>query len=87
MKQTKPVIVQVGQLYYDEEKNEYLIVTRHQGDTTTYYGVGFRGMLETDTLLERFQPVDPADVAQDELEVLLAFCPAGTEAKVGYIKD
>ena len=47
MKQTKPVIVQVGQIYYDETKNDYLIVTRHQGDTTTYYGQGFRGMLET----------------------------------------
>lgn len=87
MKQTKPVIVQVGQVYYDEGKNDYLIVTRHQGDTTTYYGQGFRGMLETETFIDHFQPVDPADVLPDELRALLDFCPPGTMAKVGFIKD
>ena len=87
MKQSKPVIVQAGQIYYDEGKNDYLIVSRHQGDTTTYYGNGFRGMLETDVFLDRFQPVDPADVEPSELRTLLDFCPAGTTPKIGFIKD
>jgi hypothetical protein len=85
--QSKPVIILVGQFYYDEEKNDYLVVTRHRGDTTTYYGVGFLGMLETEVFLDRFQPVDPADIDAAEVESFLALCPPGTTAKIGFIKD
>jgi hypothetical protein len=85
--QSKPVIVQVGQMYYDESKNDYLIVTKHRGDLTSYAGHGFCGQAETESFLDRFQPVDPDDVETDELAAYLNFCPPGTEAKVGYIKD
>jgi len=87
LKQTKPIIVLPGQLYYDETKNEYLIVSRHQGDTTSYEGRGFRGMLETDEFLERFQPVDPADLEQEELDELVNLCRVPVTPKIGFIKD
>ena len=85
--QSKPVIILAGQMYYDEEKNDYLIVTKQMGDLTKYAGFGFRGQLETEVFLDRFQPVDPADVPADEVGELLSFCQPGTTAKVGFIKD
>ena len=87
MKQSKPIIILPGQLYYDETKNEYLIISRHQGDTTSYEGHGFRGMLETDEFLERFQPVDPADLEQEELDELVNLCRVPVVPKIGFIKD
>ncbi len=85
--QSRPVIILAGQMFYDQEKDDYLIVTKHQGDLTRYAGYGFRGQLETEMFLDRFQPVDPADVPADELQIYLQFCPPETSAKVGFIKD
>jgi hypothetical protein len=87
MKSTKPVIILPGQLYLDEEKNSYLVVTKRNGETVTYGGAGFKGMLEDEVFLDRFLPVDPADVSVDEVAGLIDLCPAGTSAKIGFIKD
>lgn len=87
MKSTKPVIILPGQIYFDDEKNEYLIVQRRKGETISYSGHGFKGMLEDEVFLERFQPVDPVDLSAGELQGLIDLCPAGTTAKVGFIAD
>lgn len=87
MQSTKPVIILPGQLFLDEEKNSYLIVTKRNGETVTYEGSGFKGMLEDEVFLDRFLPVDPADVSVDEIAGLLEMCPTGTSVKVGFIKD
>ncbi len=82
----QPILLE-GQLYYDEEKNEYLVITRNRGGVISYSGPGFRGQLEDEIFLDRFQPVDPADLNDGELDLLLSFCPANTNAKVGFIKE
>ena len=83
----KPVIILVGQLYYDEGKNEYLIISKSTGDAVFYRGAGFYGNLNIDTFIETFQPVDPADVSDAELQFLLNLCPPKTTAKIGFIQD
>jgi len=87
MKSTKPVIILTGQIYLDSDKNSYLVVTRKLGEVVSYAGCGFKGMLEDEVFIGRFQPVDPLDVEKQELDTLLAFCSTGTSAKVGFIKD
>lgn len=87
VKSSKPVIILPGQLYLDEEKNRYLIVTKKHGEVVTYTGHGFRGMLEEEIFLNRFLPVDPVDVADEEINGLLDLCPPETSAKIGFIKD
>jgi hypothetical protein len=87
MQSTHPVIILPGQLYLDEEKNCYLIVSRRKGEMITYQGFGFVGMIDDETFIERFQPVDPADVEADELTALVALCPNGVQPVVGFIKD
>lgn len=87
MKSSKPVIVLAGQVYFDDPKNAYLVVQRKVGEVVVYQGHGFRGMLEDEVFLDRFQPVDPADLTADEAEQLLSFCPEGTTLKIGFIND
>lgn len=87
MKSTKPVIILPGQIYLDSDKNSYLVVTRKHGEVVSYVGCGFKGMLEDEVFIGRFEPVDPADVEKEELDLLLANCSPGTSAKVGFIKD
>lgn len=87
MKSIKPVIILAGQVYLDDDKNSYLIVTRKHGEVVSYSGTGFKGMLEDEVFIDRFQPVDPVDVSVEELDALLDFCAPGTSVKVGFIKD
>lgn len=87
MKSTKPVIILAGQVYYDEPKNEYLVVQRKMGEVVVYQGRGFRGMMEDEVFLDRFQPVDPADLTAAEVDFLVGFCAEGTTLKVGFIND
>ena len=83
---TRPIIL-VGQLYLHPEVNEYLTVTKNDGGEVSYGGLGFRGILEDEDFIERFQPVDPADVSAEEISDLISLCPKNTTAKVGFIKD
>lgn len=87
MENTKPIIILPGMLFLDEEKNSYLIVSARNGETITYVGVGFKGMLEDAWFVDRFLPVDPADVSPDELAELLSFTPDGVTPRIGFIKD
>lgn len=86
-------IILAGQVYYDETKNAYLVVTRRDGEMITYAGqpfagsLGFRGKLEDEEFILKFQPVDPADLSQDEAAELLSFCQSGTSLKIGFIAE
>jgi len=87
VKITKPIIIQVGQLYLHESNNAYIIITNNRGGLLSYAGPGFRGQLEQETFLELYPPVDPEDVSAEELAFLLQQCTTGTTAKVGFIQD
>jgi hypothetical protein len=87
MSPIKSPLILVGQIYLNTEVQEYLVVTNNNRGQISYEGVGFKGQAEDLTFIERFGPVDPTDVDADELTELLAFCPSGTEALVGYVPD
>lgn len=79
--------IQEGQIYLDELKNEYLIVTKTDRGRISYAGPGFNGIREDETFIEKFLPVDPADLEANEILQLLAFCQDGVTAKVGLIME
>lgn len=78
-------IITPGQIYLNAELNEYLIVTASRRGQVHYQGPGFRGFSEDHSFIERFQPVDPADVSAEELSTLLKFCESGTKPLIGFI--
>lgn len=83
----KSPLIQVGQIYLHAGLNEYLIVTHNNRGQISYEGVGFKGQAEDLTFIERFGPVDPSDVDENELLDLLSFCPVNTEALIGYVTE
>ncbi|MBT9137769.1 MAG: hypothetical protein DDT31_00308 [Syntrophomonadaceae bacterium] len=85
MKFANPVIILAGQVYYDAEKNEYLVVRKKSGEEVYYVGRGFCGMLEDCVFINKFQPVDPQDLTKQEADYLVGFCDSGTILKVGFI--
>jgi hypothetical protein len=87
MKSSKPVIILAGQVFFDDEKNEYLVVKRKQGEVVCYNGRGFSGMLEDEIFLTKFQPVDPEDLTVAEADFLIGLCIEGTTLKIGFIND
>ncbi len=87
MLQQRAPIILAGQLYLQEELNEYMIVTNNARGQVTYAGKGFVGHAEDQSFIERFNPVDPADVDSDEVAALLKLCPPNTKASTGYIND
>jgi hypothetical protein len=80
-------MISAGQLYLHTELNEYMIVTGNKRGQVQYAGEGFRGHSEDQSFIERFSPVDPSDVDDAEINSLLAFCPKGTKASVGFIVE
>jgi hypothetical protein len=80
-------LIRSGQVYLNEDLNEYLIVTSNQLGQVSYEGVGFKGQAEDLLFIERFKPVDPADVDSDELTELLSFCAEGAQALTGFILE
>ena len=80
-------IILPGQLYLNDDLNEYLIVTGSGCGQIKYAGPGFSGHAEIDGFLERFQPVHPDDVSTEELDVLLKLCREGVTASVGIITE
>lgn len=92
MPQISPIIL-TGQVYLDETKNSYLVVTKRHGETVTYSGEaypgcpGFRGMMEDEQFIKRFRPVDPADLTPDEARNLVEMCPPGTVLTTGYVAE
>ncbi|WP_407306548.1 hypothetical protein [Acinetobacter sp.] len=79
--------VEVGQIYLNEQMNEYLIVTKNVRGQIWYEGSGFRGQLEDYDFTEKFPAVDPQDVDPSEIKYLLSFCPEGTEASIGFVDE
>lgn len=80
-------LITVGQIYLNPMVNEYLIVTKNNRGQVFYSGKGFRGQSEDETFLDRFPPVDPADVEPQELRDLLEFVPIGTRPTTGFIRE
>ena len=82
----QPIIL-TGQVYYDETKNDYLVVYNRKGEMIYYKGLGFSGVMEDIDFIERFQPVDPADLTTEEASNLLSFCSSTTTLRTGYLKE
>ena len=93
MQTTRAPIILPGQVYYSEESNAYLVVTKKVGEMVRYkyqrYGAftGVTGNMEDIDFIERFQPVDPQDLTQDEEAELLELCGSGATLKVGFVKE
>lgn len=80
-------MILAGQLYLNEELNEYMVITGTARGQIKYAGKGFKGHSEDQSFIERFKPVDPADVEPQEIFELLELCPIGTTAKTGFIQQ
>jgi hypothetical protein len=63
--QKDPIVV-VGQVYLHGDLNEYIVITKTNGDMATFSGNEVRGQCDKTTLIELFDPVDPADLEVDE---------------------
>lgn len=88
MKRT-PIIV-VGQVYLHNEMNEYAVVTKSVRQQVQYRGQTeagrvFSGMNEAEVFLERFGPVDPADLSQKEAEILTSLLESPMPLSVGWV--
>ena len=80
-------MISVGQLYYNEDLNEYLVVTKNERGQVRYAGTGFFGHSEDQSFIERFKPVDPRDLTDAETVSLLVLLPDGTRLQTGFIQD
>jgi hypothetical protein len=80
-------MILAGQIYLNEDLNEYLIVTKSVRGQISYAGTGFKGHSEDQTFVERFKPVNPSDVDAGELVGLLSNCAPGTQALTGFISQ
>jgi hypothetical protein len=87
MLQQRAPLILAGQIYLQEELNEYLIVTKNVRGQVTYAGKGFVGQAEDQSFIEHFNPVNPVDVDAAEIAELLTHCPTNTKASTGYISD
>ena len=79
--------IQNGQVYLDEAKNEYLVVTKTDRGRVSYQGPGFTGAMEDENFIEKFLPVNPVDLEKEEADQLLSFCATGGSLKTGLILD
>lgn len=80
-------LIRIGQLFLNEQLNEYLIITKNNRGQISYEGNGFRGSCEDVDFIEKFPAVNPEDVDLVEVEYLLTFCPEGTVATVGFVGE
>lgn len=83
----KAPLITDGQLYLNEQLNEYLIVTQNNRGQISYAGHGYTGQANDDNFIARFKPVDPVDVSTAELQELLSLCKPGTVPLTAYISD
>jgi hypothetical protein len=70
MKRT-PIIVP-GQVFL-HPLNEYIVVTKANRGDISFKGAGITGMHEAELFLQRFGPVDPADLSAEEQRALAEF--------------
>lgn len=75
-------LIAEGQLYFNDELNEYLVVTSADRGMVCYAGPGFSGRRDHHEFLDLFQPVDPVDLTAAEASTLTALSHSG-ELKIG----
>jgi hypothetical protein len=91
MKASRQPIILSGQVYLDEKSNSYVVVTKKEGEMVTYQGqphssfLGIRGKMEDIDFIERFQPVDPTDLTDEEYRELSSYT-RGAKLHVGFIQ-
>ena len=78
-------IISIGQVYLHPGMNEYLVVTKSTQGDIQFKGIGFAGHHEVSLFLERFGPVDPVDLDDQERSDLGAFLKEGTTLLVGWV--
>lgn len=84
MKRT-PIIIP-GQVYLHTQFNEYAVVTKATRGDIQFKGPGFGGMNEVQLFLQRFEPVDPADLDLEEEALLKGLLGSSVELSVGWVK-
>ena len=83
MKRT-PIIVP-GQVYLHTALNEYAVVTKATKGDIQFKGLGFGGLNEAELFLERFGPVNPQDLDEEETKQLLSLLPSNTKLSTGWV--
>jgi succinate dehydrogenase flavin-adding protein (antitoxin of CptAB toxin-antitoxin module) len=78
-------IIAPAQVYLHNEHNEYVVVTKVNRGDIQFRGNGFYGMNESELFLERFSPVDPADLTTDETNELTMFLASPQPLLVGWV--
>ena len=66
-------LITIGQIYLHPTYNEYMVVTKYNRGDVNFSGPGFSGKCWVEAFLQKFQPVDPADITEAEKTVLLSF--------------
>lgn len=79
-------IITVGQVYLHPEHNEYLVVTKSNRGDIRFSGPGFLGACDVERFLERFGPVDPIDLTEDEHMSLLGLLDVGGKLSTGWVE-
>ena len=88
MKRT-PIIV-VGQVYLHNDLNEYAVVVKSTRQQIQYRGKTdsgqiFGGLNEAEVFLERFGPVDPADLTKEEVATLTSLLDKPMPLSIGWV--
>ncbi len=80
-----PIIIP-GQVYLNDEINEYLVVTKTNRGDISFCGNGFSGRHDYERFLERFGPVNPEDLTSSE-ETQLKSCIEDTvKLSTGWVE-
>lgn len=80
-------MITVGQVYFNEDADDYLVVTKNERGQVQYIGHGFFGHSEDQSFIERFKPVDPEDLTASERLTLISLAPQGTKLQTGFILE
>ena len=83
----RPPLIVPGQVYLNQDLDEYLVVVQNCRGEVHFRGDGLMGMSEDREFLEKYAPVDPADVDAEEADSLLLLCPGVKELKVGFFYE
>ena len=83
---SKMAIILPGQVYLSEDHNEYLVVLKSVKGDIVYKGIGFGGRHDWELFMERFKPVNPVDLTEDEAKTLKSFLDEGTELSIGWVQ-
>jgi hypothetical protein len=79
-------IISAGQVYLHTDMNEYLVVTKSTRGEIQFKGPGIGGQHEAELFLNRFGPVDPADLDADEQALLIALLDKpGVALSTGWV--